>query len=457
MSDTLWGGTGGLAEEIAAFTAAGDRQWDRRLAAWDVLGTLGHVEGLAVIGVLDGDEAAALRRVLREIWRDARRGAFTVTDADEDVHTALERTLVARLGAVGEKVHTGRSRNDQVLVDLRLYCKDRLLELSAAVLDLAAALTAFARRHARVVWPGYTHQRRAMPSTVGLWAGSFAEALLDDLTPLRGALELVDRSPLGSAAGYGVPLPLPRELVAERLGFAAVQGNVAAVQPSRGKLDVVVLGAAWTVAHDLARLAWDVILFSAEEFGFLTIPGELATGSSIMPHKANPDVFELTRGRAGLVGGWLAQAVAVAGSLPSGYHRDLQLMKEPLMRGLDTVGESVDMMRVAVPRLGVDRRACAAAVGGGMLATDEVFRRVREGTPFRQAYREVAESVRGGAAPPALAPAEILGARVSTGAPGNPGLAALGRRIRREQRRAESARARFEAAQRALVGGEERS
>ena len=368
------------------------------------------------------------------------------------MHTAVEHALVARLGALGETIHTGRSRNDQVAVDVRLYLKDALLSLAGAVLDAAAALAAFARRHRRVVLPGYTHQRRAMPSSLGLWAAGYAESLLDDLGPLTAALDLVDRSPLGSAAGFGVPLPLDRGAAARALGFASVQRNVTAVAASRGKLEVTVLAAAWGIGYDLAKVSWDVILFTSEEFGFLRLPPELATGSSIMPNKRNPDVFELTRGRAALLDGYLAQAVALAGKLPGGYHRDLQLSKATVMRGLDTAAEMTAMIAAAVPLLGVDVERCAAALSPDVFATDEAVRRVRAGTPFRTAYRAVAGELRDGKHPPALAAAEVLASRTAAGNAGNLGLAALGREITAARRALGARRRRFAAAIAALAG-----
>jgi argininosuccinate lyase len=452
MTRTLWGGDDTLSGRVAAYTVGDDGVWDARLLAWDVLGTLGHVEGLAAAGLVTASEAGKLRKALRSLLNEARAGALTVTADDEDVHTAVERALVARTGAAGEKVHTGRSRNDQVAVDLRLYIKDTLLDLAAGVLDAAWSLAAFAAKHRKVVLPGYTHQRRAMPSTLGLWAAGYAELLLDDLGPLSAALDLADRSPLGSAAGFGVPLPLDRALVARALGFTGVQRNVTAVAATRGKLEAMALAAVWGVAYDLAKLSWDVILFSSDEFGFLALPAGLATGSSIMPNKRNPDVFELTRARAAVLDGYLAQAVAVAGKLPGGYHRDLQLTKEPLMRGLDTVGEMVGMVAAAVPLLSVDRERCAAALSAEVYATDAAIARVRTGVPFRAAYHEVAAALHRGDLPEALSAADVLAGRTATGNAGNLGLPALRREIAKARRRVERRRAAFAAALETLSG-----
>lgn len=450
-TDTLWGGPARLDVELDRYTVGEDRELDQRLVVWDVIGTMGHVVGLASIGVLSAAERRRLLAALRRALDEARAGRLNVTEQDEDVHTTVEKYLTKRLGKLGGKVHTGRSRNDQVLVDLRLWMKDRLLQLSDSVLDCAAALAGWARRHERVLWPGYTHGRRAMPSTAGLWAGGFAEALLDDMVAVDAVWTLVDRSPLGSAAGYGVPLPLDRELVARTLGFASVQQNVTAVQSSRGKLETMALSAAWSVAFDLGKLAWDVILFSAPEYGFLVLPPGLATGSSIMPHKKNPDVFELTRAKASFVEGLVAQSMALSGKLPSGYHRDLQLIKSPLMRGLDETLAMARMTTRAVDGLAVDREGCARAVSGDLLATDEVFRKVRSGVPFREAYRETAAEAARGSGWASPRAEELLAARIHSGGAGRPGLARLGRRIAAAKRVVSRRREKFHVALRELT------
>lgn len=422
MTRTLWGSGKELDAVVADFTAGDDRRWDQRLLGWDVVGTIAHVEGLEAAGLLNAVECEQLVAELRRAWTDVEAGRLTVTDEDEDAHTALETALVNSLGEVAEKVHTGRSRNDQVVAALSLYAKHELLEIAGGVLEMVAILTQFGRRHHDVVMPGYTHLRRAMPSTVALWAGGYAESLLDDLGILVAAADLADVSPLGSAAGYGVPLPLKPELVAEKLGFARARRCVTAAQLGRGKLEAVILSSLWTVARDLGALAWDVVLFASDEFGFFRLPRDLATGSSIMPQKRNPDVFELMRGRAGILSGLAGQAMAVAGGLPGGYHRDFQLVKGPLMEGLDTVKGMLVMGTHAVARLDVDRDACERAVTGEILATDETCRRVREGRPFRAAYREVANEVAAGTEMPPIAAADLLAARGYAGAAGDPNL-----------------------------------
>jgi len=422
MKHSLWGDGSGLDEAMAAFTAGDDRRWDQRLLRWDIIGTIGHIGGLAEAGLLTTEEHATLAAELAQTLTAADAGLFRVTEDDEDAHTALEHRLVGRLGELGEKVHTGRSRNDQVMAALRLYLKSALYEIETAVIGTAQSLLAFGGRHAGVVMPGFTHIRRAMPSSVGLWAAGYAEVLLDSLGLLDAAYELADRGPLGSAAGYGTPLPLDRLAVSDSLGFASPQLAVTSVQLSRGKLEATVLSALWAVARDLAALSWDVVLFSADEYGYFVLPTELATGSSIMPQKKNPDVFELTRGRAGVVAGLATQAMAVAGSLPGGYHRDMQLTKGPMMEGIDTVHAMLAMVGDAVPRLGVDADACTAAVDGDLLATDEVYRRVRNGVPFRTAYRQVAAEIKEGGKMPPLDTDAILQARTHLGGAGAPAL-----------------------------------
>ena len=450
---TLWGTGKGLDRRLLDHTAGEDHPWDARLLRWDVLGSLGHIEGLRAAGLLGAREHARLRQGLRRALAAVDAGRLVLREDQEDVHTAVEDWLTRRLPGVGERLHTGRSRNDQVACDLRLYLKDRLLGLHALALNVAEALLAFARRQQRVLWPGYTHQRRAMPSSVGLWAGAYAEGLLDTVESLAAVWIVADRSPLGSAAGYGVPLPLRRETVAKALGFGGLDRNVATVQGGRGKVEAAALFWCVQLGHDLGRLAQDVILYSAEEFGYLVLPAELATGSSIMPHKRNPDLFELTRGRASALEGDLAAVLHLRAKLTGGYHRDFQLLKEPLMRGLDRAEAILAATVEALPRLGVDRERCAASLAGGTLATDEVMRRVEAGSPFRIAYREVAAALRRGETfdPPPLS--RIVARRRSTGGLGDLGLSEAAARVRRARRWGRRERARFEAAIQRLAGG----
>jgi argininosuccinate lyase len=451
MSRTLWSSTT-PDQRVFEYTTGDDRTWDARLLPWDVLGSLGHIEGLRSARLITGTEYAELRRGLREIFAATSRGRLKLDPRHEDIHTAVEYWLTNRAPGTGERLHTGRSRNDQVACDLRLFLKDELLQVHAAALGLAEALVKFAQLHRVVLWPGYTHGRRAMPSSVGLWAGALAEGVLDTVESLPALWARVDRSPLGTAAGYGVPLPLQRQVVARALGFAGLDLNVATVQGGRGKLEAAVLFWCTQLGHDVARLSQDVILFSGEEFGYLTLPAELATGSSIMPHKQNPDLFELTRGRAAAVEGDLLSVLQIKAKLSGGYHRDFQLLKEPLMRGLDRTGAMLEAVTHALPKLGVDRKRCQAALAGGALATDEVMRRVESGRPFRSAYREVAAALKEGESFEPPPRGRIISRRKSIGGLGNLGLPALKARIRKSLSWNARERRRFDGALRKLAG-----
>ena len=449
---TLWSPAAATDRMMLDYTIGEDRVWDARLLRWDVLGSLGHVEGLRASGLLSPTEYRRLRAGLRAALRAVDAGRLRIGQRHEDAHSAVEMWLTDRWRDAGERLHTGRSRNDQVTCDIRLYLKSTLLDLHAGALALAEALVAFGARHRRTLLPGYTHQRRAMPSSIALWAGAYAEGLLDTVESLPALWVRVDRSPLGSAAGYGVPLPLDREAAAKALGFAGLDHNVATVQNGRGKLEAAALFWCAQLGHDLSRLSADVILYSAEEFGYLVLPPELATGSSIMPHKRNPDLFELTRARAAAVDGDLFTVMQLAAKLTGGYHRDFQLLKEPLFRGLGRTGEMLGMLARAVPMLDVDARRCGAALAGGALATDEVMRRVEGGEAFRAAYREVAAGIKRGETFPAPAAADLMGRRRSTGGAGNPELGVARSRIGAARRWAQRERTRFERAMARLAG-----
>jgi len=441
-----------LDARVIELTVGDDRFWDSYLMRFDVLGSLGHVEGLHASRLLSGVEYRRLRAGLRAALHAVDRGRLVIGAEHEDVHSAVEHWLTRRLGATGERLHTGRSRNDQIACDVRLFLKDRLSALSFGALTVSAALLEFAARYRTALWPGYTHTRRAMPSSAGLWASALAEGLLDTLETLPALWAQVDRSPLGSAAGYGVPLPLERRAAASALGFAGVEHNVAAVQNGRGKLEAAALFWCAQLGHELSRCAADVILWSAEEYGWLRLPAGLATGSSIMPHKRNPDLLELARGRAAALEGDLAAVLALRGKLTTGYHRDFQLLKEPLVRGLHRTLELLDIMGLVVPRLEVDRSRGLAALEGGALATDEVMRRVELGVPFRRAYREVAAELKRGAAFSAPAASRLIARRSSEGGLGNLGLPDAWRRWRALARWGERERDRFARALAKLAG-----
>ena len=449
---TLWSPGAALDERMVAYTVGEDPVWDTRLLRWDVLGSLGHAEGLRASRILAEGEYRSIRAGLRSALGAVERGELTIEPGQEDAHTAVEQWLTARRRDAGERLHAGRSRNDQVACDLRLYLKDVLLGMHAGALELVDALAGFAARYRRALWPGYTHQRRAMPSSAGLWAGAYAEGLLDSIEMLPGLWDRIDRSPLGSAAGYGVPLPLRREATARALGFAGLDRNVATVQNGRGKLEAAVLFWCVELAHDLSRFATDAIAYSAEEYGYLVIPPELATGSSIMPHKRNPDLFELTRARAAALEGDLVTVLQLKAKLGGGYHRDFQLLKEPLMRGLTRTGDMLGMMAAVVPRLGVDEGRGLAALAGGTLATDEVMRRVDAGEPFRRAYRAVSAELKAGAAFDAPTAADLVRRRSGIGGIGDLGIPAIRARRAAAQRWARAERRRFDRAMSRLAG-----
>jgi len=449
---TLWSGSEVTRGDVLAYTVGDDRLVDAELLPWDVLGSIGHVHGLVAAGLLTGADHRALVAALRAGYRAARRGRLIIGPEHEDGHSAVEAWLTRRIGAIGERVHTGRSRNDQIAVDLRLWAKDRVLTVHHAASAAAAALLGFARRERRSLWPGYTHLRRAMPSSAGVWAAAFAEGLIDTLESTDALWRQLDRSPLGSAAGYGAPLPLDRERVAKALGFRGVEHAIGAVQNGRGKLEAALLFWGAQLGHDLAKLATDVVLLSGEEFGLLALPESLATGSSIMPHKRNPDLFELTRARAALVEGHLAATLALRSKLTSGYHRDFQLLKGPLLAGMNHLGAMAEMMAAAVPLLAVDRGRGRAMLVGGALATDEVMRRVEAGTPFRRAYREVAAAIKRGETFAAPAPSRLVARRNSTGGIGNLDLGAATARLAAVDRWRRRERARFDRAMTALAG-----
>jgi argininosuccinate lyase len=448
---TLWS-PDDLDQRVMEYTAGDDRIWDARLLVWDVLGSLGHVEGLRASKLITEAEYGRMRRGLREVLESVSHGRLKLDQRHEDVHTAVEYWLTHRSPGAGERLHTGRSRNDQVACDIRLFLKDELLRLHSSALGLAEALLDFGRRHQRVLWPGYTHGRRAMPSSPGLWAGALAEGILDTVETLLAIWGGVDRSPLGSAAGYGVPLPLKRQVVARALGFGGLDRNVASVQGGRGKLEAAVLFWCTQLGHDVARLSQDVILFAGEEFGYLRLPAALATGSSIMPHKRNPDLFELTRGRAAALESDLIAVLQIKGKLSGGYHRDFQLLKEPIMRGLERTRGMLHAMTLAVPMLEVDAERCRAGLVGGALATDEVMRRVEAGRAFRSAYRDVADELKDGKTFDPPSSARILARRNTTGGLGNLGLAELKARIRKAQSWGNRERKRFDSALQKLAG-----
>jgi argininosuccinate lyase len=383
-----------LDERVLRYTAGEDHRLDGRLLPYDVRASIAHAEMLGERGLLQAADVEAIRGGLLALAAAHAAGEWRIELADEDVHTALESRLTDAIGEAGRRLHLGRSRNDQVLAALRLYLRDEVAALAEGARAVAAALDDLGAREAATPLPGYTHHQPAMPSSVPLWAGGFAAELRDDALGLAGCLRRIDKNPLGSAAGYGVPLlPIDRESTRRSLGFAAVHEPVTAVQLSRGKAEAQVLFEIALTQQDLGRLAADLVLWNSRELGFVTLPEAMTTGSSIMPQKRNPDVFELVRGRTATAQACLAEALAITAKLPSGYHRDLQLLKAPLFRGLDLARDTLEIMAAALP--GVRFRADRIQLPPEIHATEEAYRLVLEqGLPFRDAYRQVAARYR---------------------------------------------------------------
>lgn len=390
---TLWDKGTPLDPAVLAYTAGEDHALDDRLVPYDVKASIAHAEMLASRGLLEPSDLEAIAAGLRALAEEHARGRWRVELADEDVHGALERRLTERIGPDGGRLQLGRSRNDQVLAALRLYLKDAVPALAGGARQVAAALHLLAEAHTGLPLPGYTHGQRAMPSSVPLWAAGFAAELGDDAEGLAACFRRIDRNPLGSAAGYGTPgLPVDREHTRAALGFAHTQEPVTAVQLSRGKAEAQVLFEVALLASDLGRLAADLVLFNTSEFGFVELPDEMITGSSFMPQKKNPDLFELARGRSASALASLVEVLAIPAKLPSGYHRDLQLLKAPLFRALDQAQATCALFAGTLRR--VRFRPERLQLGPELFAAEEACRLVRqEGIPFREAYRRVAEQV----------------------------------------------------------------
>ena len=384
---------GKIHPDVLSFTVGKDPVLDLDLAVWDCLGTAAHVTMLAEMpvrpAILTAEDRDRVINALTEIIREAQSGRFTITEADQDVHLAVERRLTERLGDLGKKIHTGRSRNDQVAVDIRLHAKDQLLSLTEEVATLAETLTAFGKRHVKLPMVGRTHLQPAMPSSVGVWATAYAELLLDDLLMVEAAYIYNDLCPLGSAAGYGVPLPLDRAKTAKLLDFARPHHNVMHASNARGKDEAILLSACAQIMISLSRLAQDLILFSMPEFGYFALQPDLCTGSSIMPQKYNPDVLELIRAKAALVEGFATTANTLLTGMPGGYNRDLQDTKELYMEGLRVTRTSLRIMNLMIASLGVNPDRLRAGFIPGVFATDRALEQVAAGVPFREAYQYV--------------------------------------------------------------------
>ena len=396
MANKLWEKNFSINAEIERFTVGRDRELDVLLAESDVLGSLAHTTMLESIGLLTADELTSLHREMRTILTDIRAGRFEIEEGVEDVHSEVELLLTRRLGDVGKKIHSGRSRNDQVLLDLKLWTRRQLREVVELVAELFHALQAQSEKYKGVLMPGYTHLQVAMPSSFGLWFGAYAESLADDLLFLQAAYKLVNRNPLGSAAGYGSSFPLDRQMTTDLLGFDSMDYNVVYAQMGRGKMERNVSFALASVAGTVAKLAFDACMFNSQNFAFLRLPNECTTGSSIMPHKKNPDVFELTRAKCNKLQGLPTQVTLIMNNLPSGYFRDLQILKEVFLPAFDELKDCLRMTTYIINRIEVNRDILADTRYDLMFSVEEVNRLAASGTPFRDAYKQVGLDIEAG-------------------------------------------------------------
>ena len=425
MSDLLWQKPGVAVDEgIQAFLAGDDVVLDREFFLHDITASRAHAQGLARIGMLAPAEVEGLLRELGLLAEDFRTGAFVLDERFEDGHSAIEARLTERLGEPGKKIHAGRSRNDQVLVATRLWLKDRLATLQAVCREVAAIALARAEAEADLPMPGYTHLQRAVVSSAGMWWAGWAEAFIDNARRAHDTRALIDTNPLGTAAGYGVNLPLDRDFTTEALGFARMQVSPIYAQLSRGKFELAALEALGGAMLDLRRLAWDLSLFTSKEFGFIALPAQYTTGSSIMPNKRNPDVIELMRASYASVAAAKCEIEQLL-SLPSGYHRDLQVSKGALFHGFGKGLQALALLPGLLRNMTWKPEAMRAALEPSMYATDLAVDLAREGTPFRDAYRQASDPARWAAGDPDA----TLAARVSPGAAADLGLDALRARL----------------------------
>lgn len=392
----LWDKGIAVNKKIEDFTVGRDRELDVELAPFDIMGTMAHIIMLEKVGLLEREELALLLPQLKVLYRQTQEQGFVIEEGIEDVHSQVELLLTQALGDVGKKVHSGRSRNDQVLLDLKLYTRNRLMQLNGGISELFEVLQQRSDAHKDDLLPGYTHLQVAMPSSFGLWFGAYAESLVDDMHLLLAAWRIVNQNPLGAAAGYGSSFPLDRELTTRLLGFEDLSYNVVYAQMGRGKMERSVAMAMASVAATVGKLAMDACLYMSQNFGFIGLPAELTTGSSIMPHKKNPDVFELIRAKCNKLQALPQQIMMITANLPSGYFRDLQLIKEVFLPAFDELQSCLELTTFAVAHMEVKRDLMKDPLYRFAFSVEEVNRRVLEGLPFRDAYREVGQEIETG-------------------------------------------------------------
>ena len=392
----LWQKTNDVNKAVEQFTVGRDREMDLFLAEADVLGSLAHTRMLESIGLLGSEDLANVQRELKNIYRDITAGKFTIEEGVEDVHSQVEFLLTQRIGDAGKKIHSGRSRNDQVLVDLRIFLRRQIREIVADVEQLFHRLQQLSEKYKEVLMPGYTHLQIAMPSSFGLWLGAYAESLVDDTEMLHAAYRICNKNPLGSAAGYGSSFPLNRTMTTQLLGFDTLSYNVVYAQMGRGKSERIMAQAMSSVAATLARLAMDNTLFLNQNFGFISYPAELTTGSSIMPHKKNPDVWELIRGKCNLIQGLPNQIAMMTTNLPCGYNRDLQLLKEVLFPAIAELRSCIHMAVYMLENLQVKEHILDDPKYDYLFSVEVVNNMVLNGVPFREAYKKVGIDIENG-------------------------------------------------------------
>lgn len=393
---TLWNKGTQATELVDSFTVGNDRVLDMRLAKYDVMGSKAHIAMLESIGLLSKEELDTLTAALDAILQEIENGTFVLEDDVEDIHSQVELLLTRRLGDVGKKIHSGRSRNDQVLVDVKLFLKDEVLKLRGEVLELFATLQTLSEKHKNVLLPGYTHGQVAMPSSFGLWFGAYAEALADDMYMLRGAYDVTDQNPLGSAAGYGSSFPLDRQMTTDLLGFASLDYNAVAAQLSRGRSERAVASAMGAIALTLNKFAADCCMYMSPNYGFIKFPDELTTGSSIMPHKKNPDVWEIMRGNCNRIMATETQISMLCSNMPHGYHREFQLLKDILFPALELMHDCLKMADYMLQHVIINEKILDARIYDYLFTVEEVNRRTLEGMPFRDAYKSVGIEVNEG-------------------------------------------------------------
>ena len=396
MSRKLWEKNIQVDKEVERFTVGKDRELDLYLAPYDMLGSMAHITMLESIGLLTKDELQSLHAELKNMYVEAEYGNFVIEEGVEDVHSQVELMLTRKLGDIGKKIHSGRSRNDQVLLDLKLFTRARIRELVRLTGDLFEVLIDQSNRYKDILMPGYTHLQIAMPSSFGLWFAAYAESLADDLLLMQAAYKICNRNPLGSAAGYGSSFPLNRTMTTELLGFDSMNYNVVYAQMGRGKMERTVAYAMAGIAATLSKLAMDACLFNSQNFGFIQLPDSFTTGSSIMPHKKNPDVFELTRAKCNTLQGMPQQIALICNNLPSGYFRDLQIIKELFLPSFDELNDCLRMVTLMMREIKINEHILDDPKYSLLFSVEKVNRLVMDGVPFRDAYKKVGMDIEAG-------------------------------------------------------------